>query len=274
MAAPVNRESHAERVEQARRLAFDAGKDIDDALAENASNTSLRRAKADAMLDRVFPGTTQDDYDAHDAAEARILNSRAKVLGPDSDYARNFSPGVVVQVMDAMREEDDDAYRKLTRLSGQWYRYDDERATRHETGLRRKHAAAWQEVKQVGAQSEWDRGRDSRYIDPRSDLHEEVMSYREPEKQNVITAVGNRESYAPGNRWSPGPGDRHWVLQMSSQFPRSRVSGSTGLPTQRNRETLNWQWQNLGHDIVGEEGLYATPLSRTSLDGSVPYSRD
>jgi hypothetical protein len=247
-------------VEQARKLAFDASKDIDDALAENAGNTPLRRAKADAMLDRVFPGTTQDDYDAHDAAEARILDRRSPVSLAGDNYSHNFGPGDVAETMDAMRKEDDDAYRKLTQIGGQWYRYEDERATRHETGLRRKHAAAWQEVKQVGAQSEWYKGRDSRYIDPRSDLYEEVMSYREPEKQGVITAVGDRESYGPGNRWSPGPGDRHWVFQMSSQLP-SRVSDSTGLPTQRNQETLAWHREHLGHDIVGEEGDYARPFS-------------
>jgi hypothetical protein len=261
---PVSRESHAERVRQARSLAFDAGKSIDDALAENASSTPVRRAKAAAMLDRAFPGTTQDDYDAYDAAEADILDRRARSVDQgllDKDDVGHFGPGNVVIQMENLRRSDDDAYRKLIGINSEWYRYDDERATNYDAGRRREQAAAWKEVKQVGAQSEWDTFIDSRDIDPYSDLYEEVMSYREPQKQNVITAVGNRESYAPGNRWSPGPGDRYWTLQMSSQFPSNRLSRSTGLPTQRNLETLAWHREHLGHDIVGEEGDYARSFS-------------
>jgi hypothetical protein len=263
----VSQDAHSERVKQARKLAFDAGKDIDDALAENVGNPQLRRARADAMLDRVFPGMTQEDYDTYDAAEAALLHSRTRgyttVHGQEYDELsqkeksaiNEFGPNHVADEMDEQRLHDDAWYDRLDRIDMDWSGDGDE----YDAELLRDHADAWQKVQQVGAQSEWDDYNDLKWVDESSDLYDELSSYKEPQKQNVITAVGDREDPHP-TRGLQGV-NFYRVLQMSSRPPRNRVSAHLGLPNQRNQQTLDWHREHLGHDIVGEEGGYARPFS-------------
>ena len=88
--AIVSRDAHNERVNRTRKEAYDIGFDIDTALAQNAS--AMRGTNTDAMLDRVFPGITQDDYDAFDSAEQSLRDSAtARYTGDRSPFgAKEF----------------------------------------------------------------------------------------------------------------------------------------------------------------------------------------
>lgn len=265
----VSREAHADRVNKVRKEAYDIGFDIDSALAQNAS--AMRGTNTDAMLDRVFPGTTQDDYDAFDSAESTLRDSYTSYyarqrspfgnenlgyddLSDDDKFGVNlFGPDDVAERMFDERRANDDWYQEVYEIDDEWYDDPHGNADRHEARVRRKHNDAWSRVDQVGAQSKWDTAEDTRWMNPGSPEYREIKSYRPPEKQEVITAVGNSVTHGP---------DRtdYSVMEMSPIFSTPGRVRDRGLPVGRNAETLDWHREHLGHDIVADDyGEYAEP---------------
>ena len=199
---PVSRESHAERVARARILAAVAGKDIDDALAENAGNTPLRRARADIMLDRVVPGTTKGDYKAFDRAERQLkegtglFSSRQQhprvgtiedqmdsnrfyrkkdnphwlELSRIQDEITDLSREARVAEMDQQDYFEENPHKRNAAVERDLSRGRAERLASDRAELAEQHGAAYSQVKQVGAQSGWnDSVSDQSWLDEEQD---------------------------------------------------------------------------------------------------------
>ena len=242
---PVSREAHADRVARVRAMAADAGNDmraIDAALSANQRHSVVGPLRTNAFLDRVFPGTTQDDYDAHDAAETQLRetgirryhqNSRDAGLDPIPtseipdrywDRINNFGPDKVVDTMHSQRMRQDRALMRVSSLQDE-YAEDLENYEGHEDDPGEPHSGL--PAHDYFVASEHYDNDDPDYEPPWDTLKEGMNSRRQEmnEALGQVKQVGSQDEWDNSDElpWlEPGP-LANAVSNWEGVIPRSQV---------------------------------------------------